>query len=290
MDQILIGQKAQGNVIITGNVQIQSRVWMIEGGSFSSYDIGQYYGRVQTATNLSASQPVWFWRRNGDHKVKCSVMLIVDGEPFGPILLEKTIRATQPTITVTASTGTVGYIPGGIASGGDGIGILLIGRATVPNAFVSGSDHGQLAWTQLCNLDRWQRYGLGAYVKETKTNGFVNDHGWTYSGPGSAAQPLAMEDSPWIGFNTGVTAFRINDYFKAYLMFKPPGAQSQWVPLQRVDWEWIVPLTGLPFPNPIPNAHVSVTKNVREYFHPLWEGVYYNNQGVITGSDPGTGP
>lgn len=133
--------------------------------------------------------------------------------------------------------------------------ITINARVATPSLFSQYyNDYGRAAFVQLCKLDNYLKKGLYT-LKHTVTDGYVldldaDDTDWPYEPPwvatltwdpssgeyrgGRAAPPLT--DNP--GYDSfvvgGLSAsnYSIEDMFKDWVMFIPPGPNPEWVPSQ----------------------------------------------------------
>jgi hypothetical protein len=82
---------------------------------------------------------------------------------------------------------------------------------------------------------------------ELNTNGFVLDDygadgpyaGHVFTVPASGAWKLYTDsDTPGLEFVAGGLSYLTDYAYYTYLMFKPSGSGSQWVPLRIMSWDW----------------------------------------------------
>ena len=68
--------------------------------------------------------------------------------------------------------------------------------------------------------------------------------------------------------------YHVSEYFETYVMYQPPGNDSQWVPLTRLDWNWqandAIPTFWENWNNANDAGTISATQEVNSPAFPLW--------------------
>ncbi len=121
------------------------------------------------------------------------------------------------------------------------------------------------------------------------TKGYVLDNPFPYGrkdddpavyNPGST--PQDTDDTPNIAVfkKEALTYAQSKAFFSMYILFMPPGRNSNWIPLRRLDWSWKGEaekkegrwglVSGSP-PNPNPNHRVT---SIEDTDHPKWKKNY----------------
>ncbi|NKB24642.1 MAG: hypothetical protein GKR87_13175 [Kiritimatiellae bacterium] len=171
--------------------------------------------------DLQASTIKYYWVDGGDGRV-VEYEVIVGGIYCKS---EVTFEVKSPASTVTVVTGSVAADSSRLHYGNTAIpGISFSHTITVPAGF-----SGSTQWVQLVNLLRrrklnngtWQRWaaiGLdSSYPYDTSIS--------TVDVPGTLLLSIYLEKT-------------VNESFEMYLMFKPSGTDTIWVPLKRTGWSW----------------------------------------------------
>jgi hypothetical protein len=112
---------------------------------------------------------------------------------------------------------------------------------------------GNFAWLQLVNRVNTSTFADGS-TQTLNSNGFVLDNGqsangkpqynslngWLYSfDPGQKGALPSPVDLPTVGLSGGnLSSVTTNQQFQMFLMYQPSGANSIWVTLQQVNWNW----------------------------------------------------
>lgn len=211
----------------------------------------------------------------------------------------------EPMSTGTASLDTLGMVddPNRIGlfrtAGGFRAGIVLEGSVQVPADFGQGDWHIVQKWTPgrhrtsaaggfhspyqgVSGLDNWHPYlaVLDPYVNEA----------WP-TGPDARA----AWDEPYMPLLEGSVENSMDDWFETFMMFRPAGPDSRWVPLRRVTWS--IKISAVPTPadptvwvvdrptertlngQPVPNQSQAPFLPTIEF--PEWEIVHLNNAEMV---------
>jgi hypothetical protein len=110
---------------------------------------------------------------------------------------------------------------------------------------------GKFALLQLINFADTNTFPSGVPSVNSSNNLYVLDNGASsngfpqYNGAGgiisadsSSPQPSwSLVDDPNLAF-TGASGVTVTQQFKTYLMYQPPYANSIWVTLQLMSWNW----------------------------------------------------
>ena len=275
------------------------------------------YSVVFTAFNsakLNTSNPGWNWyKQPGTVTIICSADFMTSSG-VKQVTAEKVVEVHVPTYSQprinTSSLVSIGEFintTGGLSlyAGGPTSPPGTPGRKWTPPGMICSSRMGLPApftingiwgFAQLItprrvevksNGDRYQRPNYGnegldnsfpyKFVLQPETPPWA-----TVIGAANTADLRQMEDSPGTGVYNSFSQILIeNETFKIYLMFLPPGAGSQWVPLHQVGWKWNANAnrgsqnwSSLQGTLMAPNTG-SVTENGGASFpeHPLWSRV-----------------
>lgn len=122
-------------------------------------------------------------------------------------------------------------------------GIEVLAGVQLPQGF---NEAGQWQFVQTVNLGRWRTLQIPAGQRQAiNLNGQVvldTYFGAPTVGGGPAVITTGPEgatfgDSPFEPL-ANTRSLTIDEDFSLFVMFRPPGATSRWVPLKSLDWEW----------------------------------------------------
>jgi hypothetical protein len=161
-------------------------------------------------------------------------------------------------------------------------GIIFHDKVTTPSPW-SAVGAGSWCWTQLVtSITMWKKIGVIFYDwAQNFTTGpakLVNTHPYGsvfFSGDGFEGE---LNDSPKILDNSALQLY-YKAYFKTHQLYKPPGADSRFVPLRAITWNW----RGHAWRNSIAlpwaideNAKGSTV--LGDFLaHPVWNETIFNN-------------
>jgi hypothetical protein len=173
-------------------------------------------------------------------------------------------RVYSPESTLTATMGEAQFINqdpnlngedvlGLLPAGASQAGMHFTGNVQLPGAFA-----GQVGYWNFLQLGTPSTTLVEAGGAIWKNQWFANEglDDWPYSVPaefndpydalgGSAyaagSGPKRQSDDPHTHLPHNNPVFldvKRNDSFKTYIMFRPPGADTEWVPLRIMNWSW----------------------------------------------------
>jgi hypothetical protein len=138
---------------------------------------------------------------------------------------------------------------------------------------VQSAYHGAANWTQLVNRDCQQAF----YIETGTWGNYWLDTSLFYSnqtnktvGPG-LKNPVPLEDAPEVLIDVHVSNI---DKFKTYLMFRPDGDGSIYVPLGRTDWGW----HGDAFPGLLQDGGITAPQFNETDEFPVWPNVFVSSE------------
>jgi hypothetical protein len=102
---------------------------------------------------------------------------------------------------------------------------------------------GRMAWVQLVTPSRVWTYANGLFGGHAKNNIQCLDTSYPFAYAGESpesetGQIHPFRDSPGTPLVPGRLTSTVFDQFTLYLMFKPDGEESKYVPVKRQDWSW----------------------------------------------------
>ncbi|MGI9069599.1 MAG: hypothetical protein ACR2HX_24735 [Pyrinomonadaceae bacterium] len=225
-------------------------------------------GGVTEVSGLTTSAVDFYWVDGGDgRQVQHSVTV-------GGINLTKTatFNVKRPTAAVTTSTGTIAVDSAwndltmhfGILGSA---GISFSRTLTIPAGF-----SGDTAWVQTVTPLHRRKLNDGAWERWT---GAGLDETFPYDSTAST------NDSPRSGaLTSSYLEYTTSDSFEMWLMFKPSGASSIWVPLRRVPWSWSGTTVRSGATWSLSSSSHSVTSDADSTAFPIWTYNSFYNQWV----------
>lgn len=316
VDSILTGQRCMASLYtMTPLVEFVNEQWSVMGDTFDSF----FVSNDQTSghevfcapSNWTSSYPQWCWSDtgaagavNGDGTISISANVVVNGVPSGPLTDSRPVTLwapyskMKPIVAVPISTsfdkGDGGTGPQAGVYAQDligGAGITFEGRCGTEDLF-SQNGVGQACFVQILWLNRTQyTTGSNQANQVVKNNAldtifpfnpaFDANNSDDASVPGSHA-PGKAYDLPGMGFLWQVRGFQAADNYRMFMMYLPPnssGGTSQWVPIQKVDWQWNTSgsrdaLSSAPFAPDPPVGGVTAGAGVPTLTFPWWDNKY----------------
>lgn len=240
----IVGQKVELRVRTRPAGQSMTNIqWTIPGQTVKSYTQST---STATKTGLSVAdlQAVdvdFYWIAGGNQVVQ--VAATVQGTA---LTASVTFDVKAPTaVSMTSATGAVAVSNPGFPDSGLELhygtsttpGISWTLRATAP----AGGD-GEIAGTQLINTNRTRTPNAGRAQTFSSGGAFVLDNTVPYAPSvaiaGGASATWTSDDSPGTPLTSNLRDKAVSDSFRLYLMYRPAGADSIWVTIARLDWDW----------------------------------------------------
>jgi hypothetical protein len=258
--------------------------WTIPGKTFKDYSASWTTG---TLTKLGASDlddltVTFYWANTGENR-EVTVRFKLDG-----MLCEETVTLSVKGLAVSIGPNhdpppmgttqlneakdTVGVFP--IP------GIIFKAKVKVPPGFMAGEWH----FVQVVLPDRTLKVAATGKCFSYRSTEIVIDTNYPYSPP-----PYASPTSPPGSHSTGDTFHTTDDtpmnkllltrsqnvgsdIFGMYIMFKPAGVNSKWVPLRRVVWSWTYCCTNTDGTWTLDEKGQTTTNWKVTSNHPVWNG------------------
>jgi hypothetical protein len=244
----IVGKKINLTAKVTGakKSHISSYNWSVAGSVVANYITSPNAGTVVPFNGSIAPTANFYWVNGSFAGENRSVSLTV--VVFG---VERSVAATfkvyRPTAVIVAEVGvvdvvykcderimlTLGCSPN--VAGQPGPGMILRRTVVMPSGF-----NGGLSWLNLIRstyrtkIFREPQNGYAGL----RFQGFGLDRGFPWV---NLFADGSFHDAPGVFLDGGpadyASAFAEDDFY-AYLMFKPSGADSIWVPLRGVNWLW----------------------------------------------------
>jgi len=235
---VIVGQKISLTVeVLPSGTSFTSPQWTIPGNRIANYAVtctgsgtppecqAPTSAAVTALTNPTDAAVDYYWVDGADGR-QVQYSITVSGSN---ITGQATFNVKRPTAQVTATTGTVAVgSPFGnleLHYGTTSIpGISFSRTITVPTGFA-----GATQWVQTVTTLRRRQLNSGAWERWSGTG---LDTTYPYDSGSSTS------DSPGNPLSSDYLQVTADDSFTMWLMFKPDGATSIWVPLRQVSWSW----------------------------------------------------
>ena len=307
---ILVGQGCTASLAATG-CTINSYQWSVSGTTFQIWAVAEGLDSkgnpVTSSTTFtpgmgptSNSTAHWYWSDAANSEtVTCIASVTPTGQNPLSLTVTKTVNLQAPAINVTPAVGRVqinnlsnAYSSDGSylyslydgASANSSRGINWSVQVNTPALFTS---QGASLWNFVQTVTpSFSRTPDGGKPQPSVVNGESGlDATYPYdpapfSGQfpgGHSADNLLwkMGDSPGFPVGDAYSNYQVTDNFSTYVMYRPPGSDTQWVPLWSIGWYWTANVTR-------PGASWSLWNNANdagivrapsshsETIHPLW--------------------
>ncbi len=253
----IVGQKIELLVRANPATPLSNIQWTVPTRNVKSYTQALANGAVTdlSAGDLQAATLDFYWIDGGNKTVQVSATAAGNPPP-----VSVTFNVLRPTVDhfTTSTSGVhlcVGNYLGGARPGtwmaaydptSAKFGCQWDAKVTAP---VNGA--GKIGFTQLINYDRKKTDNGGNPWKITSGGSFYldSDLGIQYNGDMTGGVAIAatssaqmngwrFADSPGNALEATDQNSSANDSFHLYLMYRPDGADSIWVTLQRANWSW----------------------------------------------------
>ena len=236
---VIVGEKIELTTRVVGRAGTASNSqWTIPGTRIANYVVNYTNETLPTnavvtqLTTQNLTQPsIQFHWVDGSTDVR--------NVPYSVRIGSRTYRATarfnikRPTGTVTGQifgtpnltsfNGNYGLWFGKTDPPPAIPGIAFSRSITIPDGFA-----GSLQWVQVWN--KFRRIKISGVWYRSQAVGL--DSIYPYE---TGANP---NDSPGLELDASHESVLIDDVYEMYLMFRPDGAQSIWVPLKKIRWGW----------------------------------------------------
>lgn len=210
--------------------------WTVPGTKVANYNPTTSSAVPTDLTVLNQATINYYWVDGGNNR-QVSVSANIGGKTY---TASTTFNVKRPIVqNIDATTGTIAADsnfnkPGTHLHFGNPnttSGIVFSATVQKPSGFT-----GDLAWVQVAHpvLRRYKENLFGNWEKLDETG---LDTDFPYAGPYSG-NTVSTSDSPGGELTSGYQRVEIADRYSMWLIFKPSGTDSIWVPLSRVDWGW----------------------------------------------------
>jgi hypothetical protein len=242
---VIVGQQmnflclpAYTNGTLIANLPIANFQWTVPGITFSNYVADDLTGILYTDFLTTQSNVAFYWVNSGIQQVQCEAT--VNGKT---IIGYATFNVQRPLASITATGGTVALdqfysfpytssfrLHCGILAT-NYYGMTYFCTVRMPSSYTGNTN---LEWIQEVTYTNLVHSTNGFWYKKTITP-FCLDTDYPYN---DIANAESENDSPASQILDGFDAVNYSENFTMWLMFKPDGANSQWIPLRKVSWAW----------------------------------------------------
>jgi hypothetical protein len=245
----IVGKKIQLKARGTPtSVAVDSYTWVTTNDPIKNYTQTTGTGVVSTwSTSDFINQQVGFyWIKGGTAVVTCTIT--VGGHSRSASLTFEIARPTATLLGLTTSNtppvnvGNNGFVAHdtlhfGTNGAAGQVGIKWDGFATTP-----AGGAGEIQFCQLVKTHRRFITDGDVHQKISSANSFVHDSPTPYGGlkvtiGSGLTGSISRDDSPASGV-PGNRRISVDDHYKMFLMYKPDGADSIWVTLRVLEWNW----------------------------------------------------
>ncbi len=249
---VLVGQYINPTVDVIAPADVLYILWDAPPGrTFDRWDESADFKTANLVPGpssllLGTDSPHWVWADPGDNRA-ITVNVETSG---GAYSLTTHVNVKAPTVSSGTSIGEAEFVP----TRQNGVWHFFIAGSRFDFMYAAavsqapGFAQGDWKFLQLASND-WRQTVNGRQVKCT-FGGVVAglDNGNPYGGGAGrqTVQPRPLlktgeageaHDAPHFPLLPRSTGVSVNSVFETYIMFKPPGSNSQWVPLQVALWE-----------------------------------------------------
>ncbi len=248
-----------------GGVTLDTFSWTVPDKAFKDYVCVYTAEDADTsgtltllaAGDLNQQEAHFYWADSGTKSLQVGYQVRLNGavagqqSAYGVINIENVVSTFPPAIgkeIVTLQPGTGAKVFGLFSPTGGTPGIRFIGCVTTP----AGYETGKWNWVQLVKSKRQFQNTTGTTTSSGDCTAFKLDTYYPYCPFPSVLNTFAynyfaangvVQNDPAFGDTPqepleNRTHVTIDDIFEIYLMFKPAGTSSRYVPLRKADWRW----------------------------------------------------
>jgi hypothetical protein len=270
---VIVGQQISLSLQVLPSTSSATNIqWTVPGNRIANYVATSANGSVTPLSNLQSAQLSFYWV-DGANGRQVTVTGKVAGVTFNKTT---TFNVKRPTASVTTTTDDVyaNQLSIKITFGHDFVpGISFVQTVTYPQGFT-----GTTQWVQIATPLRRRKTNAGVWQR---WSGAGLDTIYPYWGSGNTNDsPSTFLDA---SHNDGyiIVEKSMNDSFDMYLMFKPSGTNSIWVPLRKVSWFWSATGTYNQTTITLVSKNHSVNPaSTDSVTHPQWTRNAANNQWI----------
>ncbi len=247
MAKVLPGQKVNLKLdpnSLPAGIQVTDYNWTVTGGKFKDYtaDNTTAVHTSLVASDFTGTNLQFYWSQPGMQTVtlRCNM----NG---APATITTQINVVDPgsSLTRTSLKSVEQPEAGEIKLGAFGVAGITFEASVNSTASSFGSEG---LW-QLVQIVNSKFYAIQNDGTRLEVRGYGNDmldtfYPYPLNSPTGRTNRTPTgrtnnaEDSPRALYKSLYKEFGINDQFTTYLMFLPPGTNTKWVPIRRLNWNW----------------------------------------------------
>ncbi len=271
---ILVGQRCNASVsgipvdLLNNTVHPPVYNWSVSGNTFQSWTVtgsgSTSSAKVKYTGDTTSATTHWYWNDfAGPQTVACTVTLTPpdgQGVPFSVTASQK-VNLYTPQTTENPTLGRVqinNYAPAPPYPNNPAfylgrirqlpLGIIFTTQVQTPSLFTS---QGSGSWNMVQGIspNTWKmQYGKTEEPYPDNGKSGLDTSYPFYPGGASSSFPQSVPannltaqpcDSPGIpSLSNFYVRYRTAQSFQTYIMYRPPGSDTQWVPIWRVEWNW----------------------------------------------------
>jgi hypothetical protein len=242
--------------------------WSVTGGKFKDYTASKAKDEKTSLEQADFDQEVlhFYWSQPGSQTVTLNCK--ING---AATTVRTQINVVEPTSSITAGVGIVVLNGDTVELTGSRSGIVFQGR--VDSLAATFGAEGEWNYVQLINNKEYAIHNNGTRYQSNHFGQLVLDTDYPYDAGGATGQNTETDDAPITQFGDWCKGAGTVEDFKMYLMFKPPGTNTKWVPLKVLDWYWKYDATktnGVWSLDPSKDAGAT-SPGTSTHFHPEWD-------------------
>jgi hypothetical protein len=264
------------------NVTLANFKWTIQGKTFANYAADETSGKLTPLypADLDDQKVVYYWADADDNReIQCE--LTANGQR---IVARERMNVKKPEWSFTTKLGRVAIYPIGTIFGlcptpTTTQGIDFTAEVKVPYGF----EEGRWNYVQLVEPGRQRTLADGRVEYDNFEGQWVLDTTYPYEPrpyaptpgyPGSwpTSTTHTEGDSPRFLLDPTSQNARADDYFQMFVMFLPPGDETRYVPLAKVDWHWGGQVTNASSGWRLTGANQRASSASATSDHPTWTG------------------
>lgn len=273
---VLPGQKVSVQLqlpALPAGVSISGFYWSASGVVFKDYQADNKTAHLITWVDRSSSSTEFYWADTGQKSVSVSY-IVSDGTNSWTCESSMIVQVVKPISLLAA-------VKRNVVLSATGNGAKIEAPGTGFTAYVASVADRFETEGQFQLVQRVQDGGLYTKTNDQVMQGnhyqeWVLDTFYPAAGPALTGHVMTFADPPETPFQSDAKKHETHDHFEMYLMFKPPGIDTKWVPLKVIPWEWSFNATKAGGVWTLNSGDSSVpATGVVTSQHPRWDANYF---------------
>ena len=300
--RLMIGQQLTATVTYGGTVPTSGSdtySWSFsDGDPFANYSASNSTATLTEWASANATATTCYFATPAlDIQVAADVTLPAEGLSF---TVENELSSIEPSFSIQPYLGTAEFVSGTFPSftinamnpsemalwsssyNSQTAGMWYVGSVDTPSDFETPA-HGDWNWTQVMKgMSRWYRHKNGSYYDY---NGNFSGaprldtlypYDGTYTANGSSG---VSSDTPGSPIESYMTERSIDDQFDMFMLYRPPGTNSKYVPLHHINWWWLAHGVKGSMPWTFSGRDQNIENSLTYPAHPEWTDNVANYSG-----------